>query len=119
MRGTKDIDIFVPEIAGASERLARALTKFLGEEVVSQEVRGPFLRFFTGRPGAFDVIRKLPGVTWKTAWKGRSTGVLFVVRVPFLGIDALIRNKRAVGRHVDLADVEELVRIRDQRKPRA
>jgi hypothetical protein len=68
-----------------------------------------------GRPGAFDIIRKLPGVTWSTAWRERSRGSFFGVEVDFLGIDTLIRNKRAVGRHIDLADVEELVRIRRER----
>ena len=65
-----------------------------------------------GIPGAFDIIRKLPGVRWPTAWRERSVGLFFGLEVPFLGIDTLIRNKRAVGRLVDLADVEQLVRIR-------
>jgi hypothetical protein len=43
-------------------------------------------------------------------------GLFFGARVPYLGIDALIRNERAVGRHQDLADVEELVRIRRERR---
>jgi hypothetical protein len=75
-----------------------------------------FLRFFVGRPGAVDVSRELPGVTWRTAWKQRSIGLLFGVRVPYLGIDALIRNKRTVGRIIDLADVEQLVQIRKERR---
>lgn len=112
LRGTKDIDIYVPRGTRTSGRLAKALTEFLGEEIGLEDADEPFLRFFVGRPGAFDVMRKLPGVTWETAWRTRSTGTLFGVRVPFLGIDALIRNKRAVGRHVDLADVEALVAIR-------
>lgn len=72
--------------------------------VSPDDARSKFLRFFIGRPGAVDVIRELPGVTWRTAWKGRSTGLFFGTRVPYLGIDALIRNKRAVGRHQDLAE---------------
>jgi hypothetical protein len=112
LRGTKDVDLFVPRLPGIDERLAAALTAFLGAEVSVDEAKQPFLRFFRDRPGAFDIIRKLPGVTWATAWRDRSTGTLFGVRVPFLGIDALIRNKRAVARHVDLADVEALLKIR-------
>lgn len=112
LRATKDLDVFVPRAAGVDARLALALSEFLGAAVSLEEARSKFLRFFIGRPGAVDVIRELPGVTWRTAWKGRSTGTFFGASVPYLGIDALIRNKRAVGRHQDLADVEELVRIR-------
>jgi hypothetical protein len=33
LRATKDVDIYVPQIAGASERLAAALSEFLGGTV--------------------------------------------------------------------------------------
>jgi hypothetical protein len=118
LRATKDLDIFVPTIAGASARLASALSDFLRAEVSEQDTEAQFLRFFIGRPGAVDIIRKLPGVTWTTAWKERSMGSFFGVEVPFLGIDSLIRNKRAVGRHIDLADVEQLLEIRRERRRR-
>ncbi len=116
LRATKDIDLFVPRSLENDERLARALSDFLGDVLTPEETRATFLRFFVGRPGAIDVIRKMPGVTWATAWEGRSRGELFGMRVPFLGLEALIRNKRTVGRKLDLADVDELVRIRAERK---
>lgn len=112
LRATKDVDIFVPRIESASDRLALALTEFVGAKVTPEQTEAQFLRFFVGHPGAFDIIRKLPGVTWQTASRERSMGLFFGLEVPFLGIDTLIRNKRAVGRHIDLADVEQLVRIR-------
>ncbi len=118
LRATKDLDLFIPRAAGIDARLVCALSEFLGGPVSAKEVAHAFLRFFVGRPGAIDVIRRLPGVTWATAWKGRSLGLFFGARVPFIGIEALIRNKRAVGRRVDLADVEELVRIRRERGAR-
>jgi hypothetical protein len=118
LRATKDLDLFVPRTADVDARLVLALSEFLGAPITVKDVARKFLRFFVGRPGAIDVIRELPGVTWATAWKGRSMGLFFGIRVPYIGIDALIRNKRAVGRHVDLADVEELVRIRRERRAR-
>jgi hypothetical protein len=115
LRATKDLDIYVPRSTVINSRLARALSEFLKLEVSEDDTDAAFLRFFLGRPGAFDIIRKLPGVTWPTAWKGRSVGWFFGIEVPYLGIAELIRNKRAVGRHTDLADVEQLVRIRQER----
>jgi hypothetical protein len=116
LRATNGLDVFVPRIVGASARLATALSEFLGGEISEEDTDAQFLRFFVNRPGAFDIIRKLPGVTWATAWKGRSVGLFFGIEVPYLGIDTLIRNKRTVGRHVDLADVEQLDNIRKARK---
>lgn len=116
LRATKDLDLFVPRGAEHDDRLVTALSKFLGAPLDAADVRRTFLRLFVGRPGAVDIIRALPGVTWESAWKGRSEGRFFGARVPFLGIEALIRNKRAVARQRDLADVEELVRIRRERR---
>ncbi len=115
LRATKDVDIYVPQVTGASERLAAAMSEFMGATLTVEDTEAQFLRFFVGLPGAFDIIRKLPGVTWSTAWRERSRGTFFGIEVDFLGIDTLIRNKRAVGRHIDLADVEELLRIRRER----
>lgn len=116
LRATKDLDLYVPRGANVDVRLLRALEDFLGASIEPTQARLTFLRFFVGRPGAVDVIRALPGITWRTAWKGRSVGLFFGERVPYLGLDALIRNKRAVGRHQDLADVEQLVSIRSERR---
>lgn len=118
LRSTKDVDIFVPRAPKNDARLKAALSTFLGGEVTDADVGKAFIRLFPGRPGAIDFLRALPGVTWATAWKTRSSGKLFGHRVAFLGIDALIRNKRTVGRHQDLADVEQLVRIRRERAQR-
>ncbi len=118
LRATKDIDLFVPRGVGVDARLTTAISEFLGSAITPEQAARTFLRFFVGRPGAVDVIRELPGIRWPTAWKSRSVGTLFGARVPFLGIDALIRNKRAVGRHQDLADVEQLVKIRRERAKR-
>jgi hypothetical protein len=116
LRATKDLDLFIPRTTDVDARLLGALHEFLGARIDRKHLARTFLRFFVGRPGAIDLIRELPGVTWPTAWKARSVGLFFGARVPYLGIDALIRNKRAVGRHVDLADVEQLVRIRRERR---
>jgi hypothetical protein len=112
LRATKGLDLFIPRTPRVNAALRGALSEFLGSDVPPELMERTFLRLFVGRPGAVDVIRALPGVTWPTAWRTRSVGLFFGVRAPYLGLDALLRNKRAVGRHVDLADVEELTKIR-------
>ena len=47
-------------------------------------------------------------MSFAEAWAGRVLLELEGVRIPFIGKDALIRNKRALGRPRDLADLEAL-----------
>ncbi len=112
LRATKDLDLFIPRAPTIDRKLLAALAEFLGDGLSPEDGKRNFLRLFVGRPGAVDILRRLPGVKWRTAWESRTEGLLFGARVPFIGTEALIRNKRAVGRHSDLADVEELLRIR-------
>ena len=48
------------------------------------------------------------GIRFEDAWPTRAEGMVKDVRVPVLGRDALVQNKRAAGRHKDLGDVEAL-----------
>ena len=47
-------------------------------------------------------------LTFVEAWPGRLRRPFGEVDVDFIGRDAFIRNKRAVGRTKDLADIEGL-----------
>ncbi|MDP3234051.1 MAG: hypothetical protein Q8N26_14820 [Myxococcales bacterium] len=44
------------------------------------------------------------GVTFDEAWAGRVTKEVFGRHIPFIGVEALRRNKLASGRPKDLAD---------------
>jgi hypothetical protein len=72
-------------------------------------------------PRRIDITTIIDGVTFDEAWAGRLEGALGDVRLSYIGREALLRNKEAVGRAKDLADLEALrptsVR-RDGRKPR-
>jgi hypothetical protein len=47
-------------------------------------------------------------VTFDEAWAGRVEAVIETTRVNFIGREALIRNKRLIGRAQDKADLEAL-----------
>ena len=59
-------------------------------------------------PNRVDILTAVTGLRFDDAWSTRSDGVVEGVRVPVLGRDALIQNRRAAGRHKDLGDVEAL-----------
>jgi predicted nucleotidyltransferase len=116
VRATKDIDILVKPSADNAARVFRALAAF-GAPLDAFNVRpedlagpGPFLTLGTP-PFRIDVLTTIPGVSFDEA--SENHGVLTVDgrQVSVIGLDALIRNKRASGRPQDIADATILESI--------
>lgn len=64
-------------------------------------------------PFRIDVVTEIDGVDFADAWASRVEILLEGRSVHVIGRDALIRNKRATGRLLDLADVEALEKPSD------
>jgi hypothetical protein len=63
-------------------------------------------------PIKIEIINYLEGVDFEIAFANRNLVKLDDLEISLINIDDLISNKRAVGRHQDLADVEKLERMR-------
>lgn len=59
-------------------------------------------------PRRIDILNRADGITFDEALHGGEAFELEGRRIPVIGFDALLRNKRAAGRAQDLADVEAL-----------
>lgn len=59
-------------------------------------------------PRRVDLLTSLTGLEFPEAWKERVAGRIGDLECPFIGRAHLIRNKRALGRPRDLADLELL-----------
>lgn len=64
-------------------------------------------------PNRIDILTDLDAVTFVGAWKTRAQTTYGGVRVSMLGLDALLANKRAVARPMDLVDAENLQRAKE------
>ena len=64
------------------------------------------------RRNRIDLMTRIDGVTFDEAWDSRVEGTYGGVTVPFIGYEALMKNKLASGRPQDLADLETLKRFR-------
>jgi hypothetical protein len=111
-RYTKDIDILVEPTRANSRRVHAALVDFLGPltaiDAGTFAEPGVFVKL--GRaPVRIDILTSIPAVRFETAWKNRVRVDVGELRTNFLSRRDLIRNKRAVGRTRDLADVEALL----------
>jgi predicted nucleotidyltransferase len=118
VRSTDDVDIFVRASKANAERVVAALEAFgaplqaHGVDASYFEREGAAYRFGMA-PLKIEVLTKISGVSFDEALQGFKTFELDGIRIPYIGRSALIRNKKAAGRHKDLADVEELERLDD------
>jgi hypothetical protein len=110
-RATGDLDIWVRPSSENASRVWNALRVFGAplESLSVSDLVSPDLVFQIGvAPSRIDIMTGLSGVGFEEAWDSRITVRIAALEIPVIGREALIRNKRAVGRPRDLADVAEL-----------
>jgi hypothetical protein len=65
---------------------------------------------FGTRPNRIDLMNFITGVSFREAWAGRIDETIPIrdgdAPLPIIGIDALKKNKQALGRHRDLDDLQ-------------
>ena len=110
-RYTKDLDIWVEADSENINRLLSALKAF-GFGSLEQNVED-FLEPDTvvqlGRPPQrIDLLTELDGVAFDDSYATREEVPIENVSVSFIGLEQLRKNKKASGRHQDLADLEHL-----------
>lgn len=113
VRGTDGLDVLVDPSAANSKRVFEALSAF-GAPLQAHGVapdhfarEGDAYRFGVP-PLKVEVLSQISGVTFEEASKESQFFEVAGHRIPFIGKRALIKNKRAAGRHKDLADAEAL-----------
>ena len=117
-RNTKDLDILLEPTPENAQNVLLALDDFgFGSlPVTIEDLTKPGRILQLGYPPErIDLLTSLKAVHFTQAWERRAAGNYGRVRVSYLGVEDLIRNKEAVGRLQDLADVEVLKRF--ARKP--
>ena len=110
-RATGDIDIWIGASTENGEKVWAALLAFGAplEALAPDDLASEDLLFQIGvAPSRIDILTSIEGVVFDDAWQRREIIEVAGVNVPIIGKEDLIANKRAVGRHRDLADLEEL-----------
>jgi hypothetical protein len=113
-RLTGDVDFFYEPTKANSIRLFRALLEFWDGSIpfinspADLLEKGAIIQFGT-RPNRIDFMNSITGVTFKEAWAGRIKETIQTrdggYPLSIIGIVALEKNKRALGRHKDLDDL--------------
>ena len=110
-RFTGDIDLYVRPTLENAERILLALEAFgfHSPDLSAQDFVRPDRVVQIGVPPVrVDLLTSITGISWEEAESGRAAGFYSDVPVSFLGREEFVRNKRAIGRRKDLADLEAL-----------
>ena len=110
-RATGDLDVWVEPTPGNAARVMDALRAFGAplQDLSVVDLATPGVVYQIGvPPRRIDLLTSLTGLTFEEAWAGRTTGAFADLECPFIGRRELVRNKRALARPRDLADLEML-----------
>lgn len=112
-RATGDLAIWIEAKPKNAERVWGALVAFGAPmetgDVTREDLCKPGIVVQVGLPPRrIDILTDITGVEFTQAWDAKVTHAVGLFRVPFVGRDTLVANKRARGRLKDLADLEAL-----------
>jgi predicted nucleotidyltransferase len=110
-RYTKDLDIWVAATVENAGRLLDALAEFgFGSSgLATDDFLQPDTIIQLGYPpNRIDLLTELPGVTFNESYQSLVAIKVEGVTVQVIGLEELKINKKTVGRHQDLADLDNL-----------
>lgn len=120
-RATKDLDVLVRADPANAALVYRALAAF-GAPLDTIDVKASDFATYDGvlqiglPPRRIDVLNRASGITFADAVAAGDGFVLEGRTIPVIGLDALLKNKRAAGRDQDVADVKALEAAAMQRR---
>jgi len=114
-RYTGDLDFWVGTDPANADKLMAVLGQFgfgaLG--IRKEDFTAPNQVIQLGYPpGRIDLLTSIDGVAFADCYARRTPMVVDDLPLSFISLDDFKTNKRAVGRHQDLADLETLEQLR-------
>lgn len=109
-RFTADLDVWVATDAKNATRVNQTLKDFgFGKLFDAGDFSRPVYAIQLGRkPYRIDILTSIQGVDFASAYPRRKIVKAGGLELPFIGLDELVANKRAVGRLHDLDDAAKL-----------
>ena len=115
-RTTGDLDIWLKDDINNRNKLGKALAQFGYNESSFNDIDfvPGWTDFYIGAGIRLDIITSMAGlenISFDEALVQASVAEIFDVKIPFLQITQLIKNKKATNRPKDIIDVIELEKI--------
>ena len=112
-RATGDLDIWVRANPDNAVKVLVALSRFGAplHDLTIEDLSTPGIIFQIGvEPSRIDILTEISGVIFSDAWERKISIEMNGCSMSVIGLEDLIKNKRAAGRAKDIADVETLER---------
>jgi len=110
-RYTGDMDVLIRPDEKNARRVLAALAEFgfasAGLQIEDFSTEGRVAQFGVP-PVRVDILTSITGVSAEEAFAGKEPGTYGGIPVFYLGREQFLRNRRAIGRKKDLADIEAL-----------
>jgi hypothetical protein len=111
-RVTKDLHIFI-DTSDENVAIVYAALASFGAPLAGltpKDFQDPAWGYQIGQPPSrIDILQELTAIDFDSAWKAGEDGTIDGdIPVRYISVDDLIKNKLALGRHRDLADVEAI-----------
>ncbi len=119
-RFTKDLDSWLRLERRNVQKTAKAFREFGIPliEVTEDDLANEGLQYMVGvYPSAIDFLTSVQPLDFEEAWSTRAIFETSSGPLNYLSISNLIRSKRHSGRLLDLADVEEILRLHPDADP--
>jgi len=107
-RATGDIDVWIRRSGDNAKRVWQALRGFGAPlfNLTLGDLQTPDTVFQIGvEPRRIDILTSIAGVEFDEAWPDRKEVEIEGLKIPVIGRSHLLKNKKALGRPQDLADV--------------
>ena len=118
-RTTFDIDFWVRPTPENALRVIAALRSFGAplQNVTARDFDHPDIVLQIGvAPRRIDILTRIDGVSWEEAAPHVISENCNGLSIPVIGLEDLVRNKRASGRPKDEADAAALARLSEENK---
>ena len=110
-RYTKDLDLWIWPDKSNAEKLLKVLNEFgfSNFNYKTEDFLNPDIVVQLGAPpNRIDLLTDLTGVDFETCYSSKMEITVEGLKINFIDLINLKKNKKAVGKHLDLADLESL-----------
>lgn len=120
-RYTKDLDILIDTDSDNAKRIVNALNEFsfrsLGLKPDDFSKSGKIIQLGY-EPVRIDILTSISGCKFHEVWKNKEIGRYGTQRVNFIGLNELIKNKKASRRKQDKVDLDLLMKAKARKAKR-
>ena len=114
-RYTKDLDVLIETSPANVHKLLKTIDAFglssLNLTVADFSYPNTMIQFGY-EPVRIDILTSIKGVCWHQIWENKYTACFGLSKINFIGLEELIKNKKATHRKLDLLDAVNLMKTK-------